>query len=197
MADYCTLVDVREEIVKLGVTAADDTAISNRIPRATAAINAHCRHSFDEATIVNETRRGNQVILTRGGDLQITVSKGFCQSVSALSVSHDLNTWFAIPVTYIDIDRYTITIPQGADNGALYRRSRLYAKVSYVGGYHVGAGELDLLKQVACRWTAFMYMRREAPFDRIVYANTGQMTIPSPMPADCVEDLEPFVRRRP
>ena len=83
MGDYCTLAQVREELVKQGTGSVDDAAITARIPRVTALINAKCRHSFDQETIVAEQRRGVEVIVDHDGDLQITVSKGYCQSVSA------------------------------------------------------------------------------------------------------------------
>lgn len=200
MADYCTLAEVREELIKQGNSALDDAAISARIPRATAAINAHCRHSFDEEAIADERRRGGQVLLTREGNLRLTVAKGFCQSVSEAAISADLLTWYPLNCAQIDIDRYSVTFVSagGSPVGIPVTRGRsLFAQVSYIGGYPADAPEAALIKQCACRWTAFMYMKRQSPFDVTVFPDVGQVSVPSAVPSDVIEMLEPFVRRTP
>ena len=195
MGDYCTLAQVREELVKQGTGSVDDAAITARIPRVTALINAKCRHSFDQETIVAEQRRGVEVIVDHDGDLQITVSKGYCQSVSAATVSGDLMAWQALDVAKCDIDGYVLTFINQPIS--LARNGKRFARISYVGGYATGAHELDLLAQAACRWTAFAYMKRQAPFEVIAYPDMGQVSVPSVAPGDVMEMLETFIRRRP
>lgn len=195
MPDYCTLAEVRDELVKQGSSAMDDSAIVARIPRATAWVNAFCRHSFDQETVVDERRRGDQVMLTHDGMLTVSVGKGYCQSVSAAATSADLAAWEAVDVSALDIDRYVVTF---ARPPALARRDRpLFARINYVGGYPAAAPEMALVKQAACRLAAFMYMKRQAPFEVTAFPDVGQISIPSAMPSDVAQVLAPLVRWRP
>jgi len=195
MADYCTTEEVRTELIKQGTSGVDDNAISERIPRACAAIDEHCRHSFFDETKVDEVRRGDQVLLNHDGVLIISVSKGHCQSVSAACVSQDFRTWTALNTAAMLIDSYMVhfigtTVP-------LDRSRPIYAKISYQGGFASDDRRMNLIRQAACRWAAFMYMKRGAPFDITAFPDVGQVNVPSATPGDIVQMLERFVRRRP
>jgi len=195
MANYCTSEEVRTELSKQSTSGIENSAIEERIPRACAALDSHCRHSFYDEAIVDEVRRGDQVLLNRDGVLIVSVSKGHCQSVSAVSVSQDFRTWTALDMTAMLIDRYLlhfigVTAP-------LDRSRPIYAKVSYQGGFASADPRMGVIRQAAVRWTAFMYMKRDAPFEVTAFPEVGQVSVPSATPSDVVESLIPFVRRRP
>jgi hypothetical protein len=194
MADYCTLEEVRAELVKQGTAQVDDNAIGERIPRVTGLINGHLGHSFDDETIANEMRRGEQVILGADGVLQISVSKGHCRSVTSASVSNDARNWHVLDLSALLIDGYVLHF---VDVSSPISRGRLFARLGYVGGCVANDPRMSVLNYAACRWTAFLYHKREAPFEVIAYPDLGQVNVPSGVPSDIRQALDPLVRVRP
>ncbi len=190
--DYCTLEEVREELVKRGVTQADDEAIMERLPRVKALIDAHCGHSFDAETISDEIRSGEQVVIARDGFARISVSKARCRVVTAVAVSDDLQTWHALNVARsVVADNYVIMI---ANTAPVSRGGALFARVSYVGGYEPLPEDL---RHVACRWSAFLYHQRSAPFEVQAFQDLGQLSVPTSVPADIKRALASYKRVRP
>lgn len=197
MADYCTLDQVREELIKQGSAVMDDVAINARIPRVTQLINDYCGHSFDSETVSNEIRTGEQVLLSPDAEMILSVKKGHIQSVSSASVSQDFKTWFPLDTSVMYLPpigpiAYVAHFVQ--PDIPLVRGKRFYARISYVGGF---ARVPESLVGIACRWTAFLYMKRQAPFEVTAFPEIGQVSIPSAIPSDVVEALTPFVRCRP
>lgn len=195
--DYCTLEEVRTELVKQGATAVDDNAIVERIPRACAVLDRTCRHiltgnrrAFSDEAVSGEIRRGAQVVSGDDGALTVTVAKGYCQSVTSAEYSTDLKTWRALSLDQLDIDGYTLTF---LDVSAP-RNGRLFVRLSYQGGYAVLP---DDLVHCAVRLTAFLYHKREAPFEVTAFPDVGQIVVPSAMPSDIVQNLQPYKRVRP
>jgi len=202
MADYCTLAQARVELAKVGVATIDDAAISERILRVTALINNYCGHSFNDETILSELRSGDAVLLTPDGELIVSVRKGNCRSVQACSVSSDFVSWDGLDTTAMYIDQsgpvaYVAHFVQpnvGALGGRGARGNRVYARISYVGGF---SPIPDDLVGIASRWTAFLFMKRQAPFEITAFPNVGQVSIPSAIPGDIVQNLIPYKRVRP
>ncbi len=197
MGDYCTLAMVRTELAKAGTAKIDDAAISERIPRVTGLINTWCEHSFDDETVTNELRSGDQVLLSPDNELIVSARKGNVRSVTSLTVSMDFRQWTALDLTRTYIEQtgplaYIIHVVQ--PDAGLVRGARLYARVSYAGGF---APIPDTLAGVASRWTAFLYMKRQAPFEITAFPDVGQVAIPSAVPSDIVQALRPWVRVRP
>lgn len=190
--DYCTLEEVREELVKRGITQTDDDAITERLPRVKALIDTHCGHSFDAEVISDEIRSGEQVVIGRDGFARITVAKAKCRSVSAVALSDDLQTWHTLNVARSVItDDYVIMI---ANTAAVSRGGALFARVSYAGGYEPLPEDL---RHVACRWSAFLYHQRSAPFEVQSFPDLGQMSVPTSVPADIKRALAHYRRVRP
>jgi len=194
--DYCTLAQVREELAKQGTSAADDAAITARIPRACGWLDRECRYTpapgkraFDDEAVVGEIRRGEHVQTTADGALVVTVSKAHCQSVSAASWSTDLRTWTTLPLTQCDIDRYTLTFLD-ADTP----RGRLYVKLSYQGGYAVLPDEIVGAASMLAAW---LYLRREAPSGTIIYPDAGNVVVQGDLPNSVARMLAPHRRVRP
>ena len=194
--DYCTLGEVRTELVKQGTSVIDDNAIVERIPRATALIDQHCKYllpngmrAFDDEVVTDELRYGEAVLVNSANDLCLTVSKGACQSVQSVQYSLDMQAWKPVPGVSI-VDGYSITVV----GAMLPRFGRLFVKVSYRGGYQRLP---DAIVYAAARWTAFLYHKREAPFETIMFPDTGQVSIPSNVPSDITDSLQMFIRRRP
>lgn len=194
--DYCTLGEVRTELVKQGTSVIDDNAIVERIPRATALIDQHCKYllpngmrAFDDEYVTDELRFGEAVLVNSQNDLCMTVAKGACQSVQSLQYSLDMVNWqpvSGVPLT----DGYSVTVI----GSGLPRFGRLFIKISYRGGY---SRLPDALVYAAARWTAFLYHKREAPFETIAFPDIGQVSIPSNVPSDILDSLTNFIRRRP
>jgi len=190
--DYCTLEEVREELVKRGITQTDDDAITERLPRVKALIDTHCGHSFDAEAISDEIRSGEQVVIGRDGFARITVAKAKCRSVSAVALSDDLQTWHTLNVARSVItDDYVIMI---ANTAAVSRGGALFARVSYAGGYEPLPEDL---RHVACRWSAFLYHQRSAPFEVQAFQDLGQLSVPTSVPADIKRALAHYRRVRP
>lgn len=191
--DFCTLAEVREELIKAGTTTADDTAISNRIPRVTTLINDYCGHWLDDRTVTNETRRGDQVLISPYGDLQVTTQGGQIRTLTAASYSTDFKTWITLDVASADVDFYVANFVNppinslGADITSL-RRSRLYARLSYVGGYNPTPADVNY---AATRWVSHLYLQRE------ITPGDGRGGGTPALPHDVTEALLPFMRRRP
>ena len=197
MADYCTLAQVRTELVKQGSAAIDDAAITERIPRVTQLVNNYCQHSFDNEVITNEMRTGEQAMMSPDNELIVSVKKGNCQGVTACSVSQDFVSWSSLVPSMSYVDQ---TGPIGYivhfvnPSCGLVRGVRIYARISYAGGFAVLP---DDLVGIACRWTAFLYMKRQAPFEITAFPQIGEISIPSAIPSDIIQNLNPYVRRRP
>ena len=197
MSDYCTLSHVRTELAKVGVAQIDNDAISERIPRVTALINSYCEHSFDDETILNELRTGEQALLSPDGELLISVRKGNCRSVQACMVSQDFITWTPLDTSRLYIEpcgpiAYVVHFVQ-PDVG-IYRGARTFARISYVGGFNPLPEDLV---GIASRWTAFLYQKRQAPFEITAFPNVGEISIPSAIPSDIVQNMKPWKRSRP
>jgi hypothetical protein len=195
--DYCTLEEARTELVKQGASAIDDNAIAERIPRACARVDRVCRHmlpggrrAFDDEAITGEIRRAPQVVSADDGALVVTTSKGYCQFVTSAEYSTDLKTWTALPLDQLDIAGYVLTFL----NVNAPRTGRLFTRLSYQGGYAVLPDDIILS---AARMTAFMYHKREAPFEVTAFPDVGQIVVPSATPSDIVQALSPYERVRP
>lgn len=195
--DYCTLEEVRTELVKQGATAVDDNAIVERIPRACAVLDRTCRHilsggrrAFSDESVTSEIRRGSQMASADDGALVVTVAKGYCQSVTSAEYSTDLKVWHALPLDQLDIDQYTLTF---LDVDAP-RNVRLFARLSYQGGYAVLP---DDLVYCAVRIAAFMYHEREAPFGVIAFPEAGQVVVNGVAQGNVLKDLKPYMRVTP
>ena len=195
--DYCTLEEVRTELVKQGASAVDDNAIVERIPRACAELDRLCKYppragwrAFDDQLVTDEIRRGAQVKSADDGALLVTVAKGYCQSVSGAACSSDLKTWHTLPLDQLDISNYDLTFL----NVFAPRSGRLFAKLSYRGGFAVLP---DDLIQCAVRITAFLYHKREAPFEVTAFPDVGQIVVPSAVPSDVIQALSAFKRVTP
>ena len=192
MADFCSLADCREELLKSNIATIDDNAIQERILRVTALINSYCRQWLDDRTITDEARRGEQVNYSSEGDLTITVSSALVRSVTAASITSDFISWYPLDVTRIDLDSFKVRFVRPRTIPAI--GPRIYAKISYVGGYN--PTPLDL-RQTAARWVAFSYHKREAPFDTTAFPAVGQVTIPASLPGDIEMMLATYIRRMP
>lgn len=197
MADYCTLAQVREELAKQGTSAADDAAITARIPRACAWLDRECRYTpapgrraFDDEAVVDEIRRGEHVLVASDGVLSVTVSKAMCQSVSAASFSTDLRTWTALSLAAVDFDRYTLSFLD-AD---VPRAKRLFVKLSYRGGYAVLPDEIVGAASMLAAW---LYLRREAPSGTIIYPDAGNVVVQGDLPNSVARMLAAHRRVRP
>lgn len=198
--DYCDVPMVKSELANQGATVYDEQAIVERIPRVTQLINAHCQHSFHSETITNEIRASvrGQAHLHPDGFLLFTVKKGAIQSISSISVSNDLLTYYEITGTSFSsllIDRYEVMVPNLTVG--LERNYPLFVKVSYLGGFSSTDPKLYLLQNAACRWTAFSYMKRKSPFDIIAYPSMGQINVPGTVPDDVLSTLNSLKRVRP
>jgi len=188
------MADVREALDKDPNKAAytvDDGAINSMIPRASDQIADILQHPIDHATVTDESRRGEQVLLANDGVLEITVSRAIANSVSAASITADFATWYTLDTTKIDIDGYVlrcfgVTAP-------ISRNARMIAKVSYDGGYTTIP---DRFVQATARLTAFMFMKRRAPFEVVQGAN-GQVMVPTGFPKDVLELIQRDIRVRP
>lgn len=194
---YCTVEEVRTELAKQSTSSVDDNAITERIPRACAILDRACKHvlpgnqlAFADEAIAGEVRRGQQVISERDGALSVTVAKGYCQDVTSAEYSTDLKTWSALPLDQMDINGYVVTFL--SVNAP--RNGRLFVRLSYQGGYAVLP---DDLVHCAARLTAFLYHKRESPFEVTAFPDVGQIVVPSAMPSDIVQDLKPYIRIRP
>ena len=189
------MADVREALDKdpnASAYAVDDGVINDLIPRASDEIDVICQHSFNNEVLTNQTRRGEQVVLAGDGVLEITAPKAIVNSISAASITADMKTWAALNVTLCDIDKYilrfyNVTAPIG-------RGSRMIARISYDGGYSVIP---DRIIQATARLTAFMFMKRRAPFETTAFPQVGQVVIPSQLPPDVLELLQRDMRTRP
>jgi hypothetical protein len=193
---YCTVEEVRTELAKLGASSVDDNAIVERIPRACALLDRACKHvlagrlAFTDEAIAGEIRRAPQVVSEADGALVVTVAKGYCQAVTSAEYSTDLKTWTALQLSQMDINGYVVAF-LGANAP---RNGRLFARLSYQGGYAVLP---DDLVHSAARITAFLYHKREAPFEVTAFPDVGQIVVPSAMPSDIVQALSPYKRVRP
>lgn len=199
MADYCTLEEVYAELIKQGNGAADKDAIMERLPRASRLVDELCgyhfdgpRRAFDYEVVTNEIRRGEHVQINHDGDLLVSVAKGYCQSLSAAAYSTDRKTWITLDTSAVDIDRYVLTFIDPAVAAA--RGTRLFVRLSYTGGYSVLP---ESLVHAATRYCAFLYHKREAPFEVTAFPDVGQISIPSSVPGDVAQMLTPFKRVRP
>lgn len=199
MTDYCTLAQVREELVKQGSGAADDAAITARIPRACGWLDRECRYdfqgashrrAFDDEAIAGEIRRGQQVQMSADGVLTVTVSKGFCQSVTSAEWSSDLRTWQALSLSQLDIDGYVLSF-LGAN---VPSTSRLFARLSYRGGFSVLPDEIT---QAATMLSAWLFTRREAPSGTIIYPDGGNVVVQGDLPNSFSRMVYAYRRVRP
>lgn len=191
---YCTQDEVLREIKNQGMSAADLQAIAERIPRACALVDGYCGQSFGDEAVQNEVRRGDQVRIDDGGNLRVTSKKANVQSIAIASISNDMRNWTLLPLDAVDIDRYVITFV-GA-NLPFGRSAHLWLRMSYQGGYAAGTLPLAIVN-AAVRWTSFLYHKRDAPFDITSFPSVGQVVIPSAIPPDIVQVLQPFVRVTP
>ena len=195
--DFCTLQDVRVELLKAGSSGVDDNAMGARVARVTALINSHCNHWLDDRTIVNEVRRGEQVAVSAFGDLVVSASTGNIRTMTGVSWSRDLLTWTALDLTKIglDVDGYVVTC---LDSNLVSRspgggRGRApFVRLSYVGGYN--PVPLDLV-QAAARWVAWLFIGREAEFHAT--GAGARAPVAGAVPADVVDALNVYLRRRP
>jgi hypothetical protein len=200
MADYCTIEEVRTELAKQGVTQVDEDAIVERIPRSTGLINSYCHHSFDDEVVTNEFRAGSQVLMSPDGILTISASKGNVQSITSASVSQDLATWTTLDATksWTSGDTYggKFVMNFFAPTAPVNRLSPTFARISYRGGFAPDSSDATVITGIAARWTAFLFLKREAPFDVTAFPAVGQVSVPSAMPSDLAKALVNYVRRR-
>lgn len=193
---YCDLAQVRTELVRAGgSTTVDDSAITERLPRAAAVLDEFCQHSFDDETVTDELRsKSGQAQFDREGVLEMTASKANVQTLTAASYTLDMQTWHQLDLSRCVIDAYVLRF-YGV-TGPASRSRRIIAKLSYQGGYAVVP---DLINYAAARIAAFLFFVRTAPFEVTAYPSVGQVSIPAKIPPDVGAALahSQFMRVRP
>lgn len=198
--NYCTVAQVREELAKDAAVSAtfgvDDPAIAERIPRACELIDQFCGHSLAYELVVREVRRREQVAITPDGALRFTVSHARVESISALEFSTNFAVWSTVKTDAVDIvptnnaaytvDVYNVALP--ATRGV-----RMFVRVSYQAGWPATPYDIE---HAASRLTAFLFMKRSAPFEAIA-AQNGAVFLPTSMPKDIADALKPYRRVTP
>ena len=195
--DYTTLALVKQAMDSQEVTG--DTILSDYITKASRLIDRLVTglpgviDYFKSETIVNEIL--NHGVIDYAGRLTVYPHKPVISAVSAMDYRYSLSAaWTPCDVTRVSVEMESVLY-----EGYLSYSDRIYARISYTGGYGTTVSGLPQdLVDIATLMSVRLYKEaRSGLGDSIGVAELGTLTYTKAFPQRAIETLRIYARTAP